>query len=89
MHKFERRRLRVVSIFAKQTCFVGKKVTSRLHFDEGLILARQWTLTSMMRKPVVHRYMTTQIDAKTSDRESLVTELAAKLVPRNAFALAA
>ena len=55
----------------------------------GLILARQWTLTSMMRKPVVHRYMTTQIDANTSDRESLVAELAAKLLPRNAFALAA
>ena len=76
----------MVSSFAKQTCFVGKLVTTRLHFDEGADLSSTVDLNNLQSKPVVHRYRTNQIDAKTSDRGSLIKELAAKLAPQNAFA---
>lgn len=55
----------------------------------GLILSSTVDLNNLQCKPVAHRYRVTQIDVKTSDRESLVAELAAKLLPQKAFALAA
>lgn len=35
-------------------------VQAPLHADEGLILARHWTLTSWHGKPVAHRYRAKQ-----------------------------